>query len=696
MATLKTLAFEIGTEEIPAFDLKNATEKLPHLLENAFQAARISHGTINVYSTPRRLALVVSDVPESTEELNETYKGPSVAIAFDESGNPTKAAEGFALGKGANVSDLEVREENGTQYVFVSKTVAAQSTLELLPNILANLIDSIPWPKSMRWSTHTQLFSRPVRWLVALLDTQIISLTYAGVSSGRHTEGHRVLSPEGADIASAADYETTIRSLRIVPTQDERKAIIEDAARSFEKQLGAGYVSVLPEKTLTEVVNLSEAPTPMLAQFDSLFLAVPEEIIVDAMLMHQRYFPLYKDGKLTNYFIVVSNGNPEYEDIIVDGNQRVVAARLYDAKFFYDEDLKKPLESYVELLDSVVFQEQLGTMHQKTKRIERLAQSICLSQAYDAALSGKIARAAFLAKADLVTNAVIEFTSVQGVMGSYYAAAHGEDADVSLAIAEHYKPKFAGDSIPSGVVGQIVALADKLDTICGLFAVGQVPTGSSDPFALRRAALGVMAILESGINVSLQSSIADALKIYLEDGLSFNEADIATQVTDFFITRLKVMLKDEGSTPDAIEAVLAGGVQEPVTIAVRVKALDTARNNDPETFDDLSVAYARANNLTNKSLGSLYNSALFTNEEHALADAIKQSHSAVTEALSNNDYTAALSSLAALRAPIDAFFESTMIMDDNVEVRENRMRLLNAFVDVFAHVADFGQLVSKK
>ncbi len=695
MSTSQTLLFEIGTEEIPAFDLKAATEKLPQIMEDALGDARIGHGAMEVYSTPRRLAVLVHEVEEATPEVNETFKGPSVAIAFDEAGAPTKAASGFARGKGVDVDALEVREEDGVEYVFATRRIASKQTSTLLPRVLLGVIQSIPWPKSMRWASYRETFSRPVRWLVALLGEDIIPLTFAGAVSGRHTEGHRVLSPAGADIACADGYVEALRTLKIVPTQEERRALIEEAVRAMEADLGESFSVVLPEKTLTEVVNLSEAPTPMLATFDESFLAVPEEIIVDAMLMHQRYFPIYHEGVLTNRFVIVSNGDAAFAHNIIDGNQRVVAARLYDAKFFYEEDLKRPLEAYVEHLDEVVFQEKLGTMRQKTDRVCQLAEKLCLDAEVDAAVAGQVARAARLAKADLVTNAVIEFTSVQGIMGSYYAKACGEDAEVSLAIAEHYKPRFAGDDIPAGEVGKLVAIADKVDTICGLFAIGQLPTGSSDPFALRRAALGVISILLSGVDISLEAAIAASLAIYQEDGISFNAAEAQEAVESFFVTRTKVMLKDSGSSPDAIDAVLAAQVIEPVIIVARTQALDAARKGEPAAFADLSTAYARANNLRDAQAGSLYDAAAFNASEAALASAIEKARTEVNEALAANDYPTALAALSCLRAPIDDFFEETMIMDEDLQVRANRMKLLNAFVEVFANVADFGLLASK-
>lgn len=696
MSDTRTLAFEIGSEEIPSFDLKNATEKFPQIMEHALQDAKIPFEDMDVFSTPRRLAVVVHGVAQMTEAVEETFKGPSVAIAFDPSGAPTKAAQGFARGKGVAVEDLEIHEENGVEYVYAHTSVAPVSVSTLLSPVLEGVIASIPWPKSMRWGVQSVLYSRPVRWLVALFGTEVIPVSFADVESGRHTEGHRVLSPSGADIPSAEDYEKTVRSLKIIPTQEERKEMICEEAARIAQDAGEGFEVVLPPHVLTEVVNLTEAPQALCARFDESFLKVPEEIIVDAMLMHQRYFPLYKDGKLTNRFVIVSNGDPAFADTIIDGNQRVVAARLYDAKFFYEEDLKLPLERYVERLDEVVFQERLGTMRQKTQRVTQLADCICLDAQLDDAVSGKVARAALLSKADLVTNAVIEFTSVQGVMGSYYAHAAGEDEEVASAIAEHYRPRFAGDDIPQSIVGRIVALADKIDTVCGLFAIGQVPTGSSDPFALRRAALGIIAILEAGTDISLEDAVRDALRIYQEEGISFNEAETQEAVMDFFITRTKVMLKDSGIPNDVVDAVLLAQVREPVTIIIRARALQALREQDPEDLEDLSVAYARANNLRDADAGLLYDASLFAEPEKKLACAIENARTSVSEALASDDYPAALSCLASLRTPIDGFFADVMVMDEDPTIRQNRMQLLNAFIAVFSGVADFGALSSAK
>lgn len=691
MSSLHTLAFEIGTEEIPAFDLHKATLQLEKLVPAALDAVRIPHGAVSIYTSPRRLVAIVAEVADVTEALEEVFRGPSAKIAFDEQGDPTKAAIGFARGKGLDVDALERREENGVEYVFATKSIPARDVTELLPEVLHGIIEDISWPKSCRWGTTRQYFSRPVRWLVALLDECVIPVEFAGLKAGNLTYGHRFLAPGPHEVACAADLIDVIEGAFVVTSEQARVAAIRAGVECVEAE--TGFRAELPEKTLLEVTNLSEYPTVIVATFDEDFLRVPEEIIVDAMLMHQRYFPLYdRTGKLTNRFIFVSNGDPKYSDIIRSGNERVVRPRLSDAKFFYEEDLKIPLEAFVDRLDEVVFQETLGTMKDKTDRIVALAGHLAADAALREADVVDAVRAAYLAKADLVTGAVVEFTSVQGVMGSYYATASGENDQVAQAIADHYRPRFAGDEPPVSCVGKIVAVSDKLDTICGLFAVGQGPTGSSDPFALRRGAIGIVAMLEGGLPISLGRAIDASLETYQHAGIDFDFAEVRALVADFFVTRTKVMLRDSGISPDAIDAVLAAGVQEPVQVIARTRALESARSHEPETFDDLATAYARANNLRDAALGNMVDGTLAGSAELVLLAAVDEVEARVAIALASDDYAAALAALAALRGPIDTFFADVLIMDKDANVRENRLRLLNRFVDVFANVADFGKM----
>lgn len=689
----RTLAFEIGTEEIPAFDLAGAVKQLSTMVPSLLDDAAIPHGAVKIFSSPRRLIVIAEEIPEATEEKNEVFKGPSAKIAFDTEGNPTKAAQGFARGKGVDPSSLVV--EDG--YVYARTHTPSVNVASLLSSVLNKIIHGLSWPRSQRWGVQSEYFTRPVRWIVALFGNEVIDFTFAGLVAGRTTYGHRFLAPGPFEVADADSLVDVVRSASVIPSEAEREQVIREGVAKAEAE--TGFTAVLHPKTLVEVINLAEYPTVLVGTFDEEFLKVPEEIIVDAMLVHQRYFPLYdKDGKLTNRFIVVSNGDPACAETIVDGNERVVRARLYDAKFFYDEDLKQPLESYVDHLGEVVFQEKLGTMLDKTNRIQRLADHL----AEDAGLAGQdlsdVERAARLCKADLVTSAVVEFTSVQGVMGSYYAAASGETAQVAQAIKQHYRPRFAGDETPDTVVGKIVAIADKLDTVCGLFAVGQGPTGSSDPFALRRSAIGIVAMLsgKDAVEVSLVAAIDAALASYAQQGIEFDTDAVRRDVIEFFITRTKVMMRDAGNSIDAIDAVLSAGIQEPVELINRVSALEAARSEQPEVFEDLATAYARANNLCDSKLGTEVNEGLLSEVEQALVRAVGRAESNVASALENNNYAAALSELAALRKPIDLFFENTMVMDEDQTLRENRLRLLNSFVAVFANVADFALLSKVK
>lgn len=685
----RTLAFEIGTEEIPAFDLANATKQLETLVPVALDALRIPHGKVRLYSTPRRLISIVEEVAEETEALVLEHKGPSIKIAFDADGNPTKAAEGFARGKGVSVADLERREVDGIEYVYATKSIAARPVADLLPDALGGLIEGISWPKSCRWGTQTVLFSRPVRWLLALFGTQVVPVTFANLVAGDTTRGHRFLAPGPHKVASADELIDVVLNAKVVPSEALREEAIRAGVAAAERE--TGFTAELPAKTLTEVINLTEFPTVLVGSFDEEFLRVPEEIIVDAMLMHQRYFPLYDgEGGLTNRFIVVTNGNPDCASTIIDGNERVVRARLADAKFFYEEDLKQPLEAYVDRLDEVVFQEALGTMKAKTDRVVELADALAGDAGLTKADAVDAHRAAYLSKADLVSNAVVEFTSVQGIMGSYYAEASGETAQVARAIADHYRPRFAGDELPESTVGRIVAAADKLDTICGLFAVGQGPTGSSDPFALRRAAIGIVNMLAAGLPVSLDRAISASLDTY--SAVEFDREAVQREVADFFVTRTKVMLRDGGKSPDVIDAVLATGVTEPAEIIARVEALQGARDDMADVMDDLATAYARANNLRDASLGDTVDQALMGEAESALAEALEGVQAKADAALAENAYATALRELAALRGPIDRFFEDVLIMDEDEALKANRLKLLNRFVSVFARVADFGKM----
>lgn len=697
MAETRDFLLEIGTEEMPSAPLNNAVKQLGKLVTSGLKEAGLSHGEVRVVSSPRRLAVLVDAVATATDEVHEVLRGPAAKIAFDADGNPTKAAEGFARKSGVSASELVRRSDtDGREYVFAERNVASKPAEPILSTLSGRVISSLEWPnyRSQRWGSMHETFVRPVRWICCLLGADVVPVSFADVTSGNITRGHRVLGPSEHVVAEPAAYVATLEAAHVLAAE-RREQVIREGIAKVEAELGVRVDT--PRKVFDEVVNLCEWPTVLVGHFDEEFLAVPNEIICDSMLSNQRYFPTYdKDGRLTRAFVVVSNADPAVSDTVVDGNERVVRARLDDAKFFYEEDLKQPLEAYLPKLEKVTFQEKLGTVRQKAERMERLAPVVARECGLDEAHQAMAARAALLAKADLVTQAVVEFTSQQGVMGGYYAAAAGEPAEVSEAIRDQYRPRFAGDELPAGPVGIAVAVADKLDTICGMFAIEQPPTGSSDPFAVRRSAIGVIAMLRQAGQGSLAALIDASLDAYAAQGLEFDCAKTAEGIRGFFEGRLAAIARDEGVSPDTIEAVSAAGVIDPAEFMLRAHALEDARTNDPELFDDLSTAYARAAHLGDAKLGTEVDGALLGEAEKALLSAVDAASTTVSEKLGAGAYVEALAALAALREPIDRFFTDVLVMDDDPKVRDNRLRLLNRFASVFGDVADIGALARKK
>lgn len=697
MAETRDFLLEIGTEEMPSAPLNNAVKQLGKLVTSGLKEAGLSHGEVRVVSSPRRLAVLVDAVATATDEVHEVLRGPAAKIAFDADGNPTKAAEGFARKSGVSASELVRRSDtDGREYVFAERNVASKPAEPILSTLSGRVISSLEWPnyRSQRWGSMHETFVRPVRWICCLLGADVVPVSFADVTSGNITRGHRVLGPGEHVVAEPTAYVATLEAAHVLAAE-RREQVIREGIAKVEAELGVRVDT--PRKVFDEVVNLCEWPTVLVGHFDEEFLAVPNEIICDSMLSNQRYFPTYdKDGRLTRAFVVVSNADPAVSDTVVDGNERVVRARLDDAKFFYEEDLKQPLEAYLPKLEKVTFQEKLGTVRQKAERMERLAPVVARECGLDEVHQAMAARAALLAKADLVTQAVVEFTSQQGVMGGYYAAAAGEPAEVSEAIRDQYRPRFAGDELPAGPVGIAVAVADKLDTICGMFAIEQPPTGSSDPFAVRRSAIGVIAMLRQAGQGSLAALIDASLDAYAAQGLEFDCAKTAEGIRGFFEGRLAAIARDEGVSPDTIEAVSAAGVIDPAEFMLRAHALEDARTNDPELFDDLSTAYARAAHLGDAKLGTEVDGALLGEAEKALLSAVDAASTTVSEQLGAGAYVEALAALAALREPIDRFFTDVLVMDDDPKVRDNRLRLLNRFASVFGDVADIGVLARKK
>ena len=699
MAQTKDFLLEIGCEEMPSAPLSNAARQLGPLVERGLDEAGLAHGAVRVISSPRRLAALVGAVATSTDEVRDVRRGPAAAIAFGADGTPTKAALGFARKCGVDAASLVRRTgDDGREYVWAERVVPSAPALPMLSALSERVIGALEWPnyRSQRWGHEHQTFVRPIRWICALLGDEVVPVRYADVTSGHTTRGHRVLAPGEHVVPEPAAYESVLEAAGVLSAERRREVILAGVAE-VERARGGAHVDA-PRRTLDEVVNLCEWPSVLVGTFDEEFLDVPHEIICESMLSHQRYFPIYDaEGALTREFVVVSNTSPQNAARVIDGNERVVRARLDDAKFFYEEDLRRPLEAYLERLQTVTFQERLGTMRQKAARMEALAAEVARrSLLLDEGQAALAARAGLLAKADLVTQAVVEFTSQQGVMGGYYALASGEDPEVAAAIRDQYRPRFASDELPEGPLGTCVAVADKLDTVCGMFAIGQPPTGSSDPFAVRRSAIGVISMLRAAPAGALAELVDASLAAYAAQGLEFDHEAVAAAVRAFFQGRLATIARDEGVSPDTVEAVAAVGVVDPGEYLARAHALEDARTQAPETFEDLAVAYGRAAHLADPSLGTQVAPELLGEAERALLEACDEGAARVGAALASADFPGAISALAALRAPIDRFFGDVLVMDDDTAVRENRLRLLNRFVAVFSGVADMGALSRKR
>ncbi len=698
MADTKDFLLEIGVEEMPSAPLINACKQLPKLVESRLDAAGLSHGAVRVVSTPRRLAAIVADVACETEAVHESLRGPKTQIAFDADGNPTKAAQGFARKCGIDASGLtRAVAEDGNEYVFAEKNVPSAPAMPILSALGHDVIAAIEWPnyRSQRWGSEHETFVRPIRWICALLGGEVVPVSYADVTSGNVTFGHRVLAPGAHEVADPASYEGVLESAFVL-SHDRREAVIRQGIAAIEAERPGSRVDT-PKRIFDEVVNLCEWPSVLVGKFDEEYLKVPQEIICESMLSNQRYFPIFDaDGKLTREFVIVSNADPKVSETVVAGNERVVRPRLDDAKFFFEEDLKHPMEDFVQRLGIVTFQEKLGTTLQKVERMEKLAGAVAAAAGEGEQGVADAVRAAHLAKADLVSQAVVEFTNQQGVMGGYYAEAAGENADVCVAVREHYRPRFAGDELPSNTCGKCVAIADKLDTTCGIFAIDEPPTGSSDPYAVRRAAIGIIQMLRELPSVSLKGLIEASLAAYAEQGLEFDQQAVAAKVEQFFAGRLKSIAKDEGIRLDSIEAVSAVGVIDPAEFIARARALDSARAEQPEIFEALAGAFTRAHNLADASLGCDVDESMLGDAERALLSACEDGEEKVASALASKDFDAACGALAALKEPIDRFFDDVLVMDEHDDVRENRLRLLNRFACVFAGVADISALSRKK
>lgn len=714
---MEKLLFEIGTEEIPAKFMPGILKQLKELAAAKMQELRIPFEDITVYGTPRRMAFIADGVAETQADVVVEAKGPSVKIAYV-SGAPSKAAQGFARGQGVDVKDLVVRDN----YVYAVKHLAGQPVVELLPGLLMDILTSLSFPKTMRWADYEFRFVRPIRWMVALFGDQIIPVEICGVKSGKFSMGHRFMQQslkaaaesqgllsaalskvgnkvysalagvKGAvEIPSAGDYKKVMYDNFVMVDQDERRALILQQIKDLAAQNGGE--AEINEDLLEEVNYLVEWPTALCGKFEEKFLSLPKECIITPMREHQRYFPvLDEDGNLLNKFITVRNGGSEHLDIVTHGNERVLRARLSDAEFFFNEDRAIKLEDRLEKLKTVSFQEGLGNMYDKSERLVKMAEMLrfAINTPVD---EEELRRCALLCKTDLVTGMVIEFTELQGVMGREYALLDGEKPEVATGIFEHYLPRFAGDALPATTIGRIVGIGDKLDNICATFSRGLAPTGSQDPYALRRQALGVINILlDANYHISLAKIIAGTL--YLLDIKPEETGKLVPQIMEFFKQRLRNLLMDQGIRYDVIDAVFADKRNDDmVDLAVRCKAL--AAYVEAGNAEPLVQVSVRVSNLCKKIEKEVaISGALFKDEsENKLHEVVAAVSKEIIPEIVLYDYAAVLKAGEKVIEPVNTFFDNVMVMNEDENVKNNRLAMLEEVRGIVNAVGDLSLLV---
>ncbi len=690
------LVYEIGTEEIPAGYLPPAAEQLAAAARAFLQENELPRGDVETHATPRRLVLFVRGLPAGQEDRTEEVTGPPWKAAFDADGNPTKAAVGFAKGRGLSVEDLRQVETERGPYVGATVTVKGRKTAELLAEALPAMTKSLTFPKTMRYGPQRFRFARPIRWLLALLGDGIVPFSIEGVETGRVTYGHRILSRGPFEVADASGYEAALEKGLVVLRARDRASRIESLLEDAAKTAGG---NVVPDARLVEEVSyLVETPSAFSGSFDDEFLELPAMVITTAMRDHQRYFAVQDDaGRLMPRFLCVANSAPDAVDQVMNGNQRVLRARLDDARFYWNEDLKTTLAEKVPSLGKVVWLEGFGSLKDKSERIAALAAHLADGPAgADAAEKETVARAAFLAKTDLVTEMIKdgkEFTALQGAMGREYARRNGEPEAVGRALEEQYLPRFAGDDLPESAAGACLAVADRLDTMVGVWAAGMKPTGSKDPFGLRRGVLGVARILlDRGWNVSIESLLEKAADAYgnrLPD-----RAELLSEAAAFARDRLAGHLADEGFEADVVAAVARASGAHPLDARARAQALSSLRSSMREDFDALAAGFKRAKNILKKASadGEPTEAALAEDAERALFAAYRKVDADVAAAEAEHRYTDAFAALAGLRGPIDAFFDSVMVLADDAALRDNRLRLLGRIVDRVQGLADLSRI----
>lgn len=690
----KDILFEIGLEEIPARFIRAAMEQLKERTAKWLEASRIDHSGVTAYATPRRLAVLVKDAAERQSDVSEEVKGPSRKIALDQNGEWSKAALGFARSQGVSPEQFTFKELAGVEYIYATKSSNGVETASLLSDGLSGIVSSMTFPKNMRWGAYDFKFVRPIRWLVALFGQEIINLEITGVTAGNVSRGHRFLGEE-AVIAEPAQYVEALRAQHVIVDVQERQELILKQINKLAEE--KSWTIAIKEDLLEEVLFLVETPTVLFGTFDPSFLNIPQDVLITSMREHQRYFPvLDAAGKLLPFFVTVRNGNAESLDVIAKGNEKVLRARLSDAKFFYEEDQKLQISDALAKLENIVYQVELGSIGDKVRRIRAIADRLASKLELSETAAAEVSRTADICKFDLVTQMVGEFPELQGTMGEDYARKAGESENVAKGIFEHYQPRFAGDSVPSTEAGLVVSLADKIDTIVGSFSIGIIPTGSQDPYALRRQAAGIVQmLLEHKLPISLQEIFTVAVEVHqsLRTEKHFTP-ELRINLYEFFGLRVKRLLADDNVRYDVVDAVTAAGFDDIVDVVGRSHALTDAVNTAADfkiTVDSLT----RVSNLAAKAAEGvvIQPSLLKEDAELKLYETWQAIHTSYREALASRNTAEALLILSGLKDAVTGFFDSVMVMAEDEDIRANRLALL-AGIDADSRIfADFSKLV---
>lgn len=690
---MSDLLFEIGTEELPAGFQKPALGQLQENFIREAKALKLEYSSVRCLGTPRRLALLVEGLAEKQPDSRAELMGPSKQAGFDGDGNPSKAAMGFARSKGADVNDLQVVETEKGEYLMLVQETKGVSTTELLPELLKTLMDSFSFAKSMRWGAGAFTFARPIQWLLAVHDGEVVPFSHEGIIAGNITRGHRFMANSAFEVKGVSAYEQVLTDAFVQVNQDDRRRAVEveiEQAVSVSLDSTVAHVAV-DEELVDTVCNLVEKPYGVCGSFDEKFLQLPSEALITSMREHQKYFPVVdNEGQLLPHFVAVNNTKVKDIDLTRTGHERVLRARLEDAFFFFATDKEKTLESRFELLTGIIFQAKLGTMLDKTRRVEKLA--ALLAEQFVPDDVDDAVRAAHLCKVDLLTEMVGEFPSLQGNMGSSYAITDGESQVVSVAIQEHYLPKRAGSALPESKVGAVLGLADRFDTLSGCFGIGQLPTGTKDPFGLRRIALAILHIIEEfEWSISLSDVVYKALSLYGDkvDGSRETVELVLSYIRDRFVNDQL----SGGADAQAVDAVTSVAFDDIIDCKKKIAALAAIRSED--AFSVLAASFKRIRNIIKDNTAITIDNSLFNEEaESALAKSFNAVDAAVQPLLMEGDYERALSAMLALESPVDAFFDSVMVMDDDPAIRQNRLNLLTAISALFLKVGDISKMQS--